>query len=314
MMITAPPIEKKRTANIPPQNKEAENQVSSSLSVVSSTNSIVTSTATSSNNTSVSETPVNVKSNVNSNPAINQNQTAQSNQNSQPSTVANQPPTQNQNATALYSIASIVDGDTVKVNINGTITTIRLIGINTPEVVDPRTTVQCFGREASNQAKALLNGKKVRLESDPTQDNLDKYGRLLRYVYLEDGTFFNKKMIADGYAYEYTYNTPYKYQSEFKATQVETKKNLKGLWSPTTCNGNLSMPTTGTIITSTSTSSQSAVTGHTFYTSSYYTSRYYYCDSDEVWKSLSSKYLKSFSSEAILLQTYPDKTLHLPCN
>lgn len=140
----------------------------------------------------------------------------------------------------LYPVTKVVDGDTIDVNIEGKIERLRLIGIDTPETVDPRKPVQCFGREASNKAKELLEGKKVRLESDETQDNRDKYDRLLRYVYLEDGTSYNKLIIMEGYAHEYTYNIPYKYQSEYKQAQKEAEVAQRGLWSPSTCNGNTS--------------------------------------------------------------------------
>lgn len=135
------------------------------------------------------------------------------------------------------NIDYVVDGDTIKVLMNGNTETIRLIGIDTPEVVDPRKPVQCFGREASNKAKEILNNKTVYLESDPTQGERDKYQRLLRYVWLEDNTNFNKLMISEGYAHEYTYAVPYKYQTEFKQAEKEAETNNKGLWSPNTCNG-----------------------------------------------------------------------------
>ncbi len=137
----------------------------------------------------------------------------------------------------LYDVVRVVDGDTIDVNIDGKVERLRLIGMDTPETVDPRKPVQCFGKEASAKAKELLSGKKVRLEKDDSQGNRDKYDRLLRYVFLEDGTSFNKKMIAMGYAHEYTYNLPYKYQSEYKQAQKDAEKAGKGLWSPSTCNG-----------------------------------------------------------------------------
>ena len=135
----------------------------------------------------------------------------------------------------LYSVVKVIDGDTINVNIGGITETIRLIGINTPETVDPRKPVECFGIEASNKAKELLTNKKVRLEADPTQGERDKYDRLLRYIWLEDGTFFNKKMISDGYAYEYTYDTPYKYQAEFKQAETEARLAKRGLWADNVC-------------------------------------------------------------------------------
>lgn len=131
----------------------------------------------------------------------------------------------------------VVDGDTIKVLLNGKVETIRLIGIDTPEVVDPRKPVQCFGREASNKAKEILNNQTVYLESDPTQGERDKYQRLLRYVWLDDNTNFNKLMISEGYAHEYTYAVPYKYQGEFKQAEKEAEESNRGLWSPNTCNG-----------------------------------------------------------------------------
>ncbi|MCK5510516.1 thermonuclease family protein [Candidatus Parcubacteria bacterium] len=135
----------------------------------------------------------------------------------------------------LYSVVKVVDGDTVAVNINGVKETLRLIGIDTPETVHPSKPVQCFGIEASNKAKELLNNKSVRLESDSTQSERDKYGRLLRYVFLEDGINFNKLMISEGYAFEYTYGTFYKYQNEFKQAEREARENKTGLWADGVC-------------------------------------------------------------------------------
>jgi len=137
--------------------------------------------------------------------------------------------------TSLYNVIRIVDGDTIKVDINGEEETIRLIGINTPEVVDPRRTVECFGQEASLKAKEILENKRVKLEADSSQSNRDNYGRLLRYVYLEDGLFFNEWMIKNGYAFEYTYFIPYKYQTEFKEAQRYAQENKMGLWADGVC-------------------------------------------------------------------------------
>lgn len=135
----------------------------------------------------------------------------------------------------LFPVVSIVDGDTIKVDINGIVEIIRLIGIDTPEVVDPRKPVECFGVEASNKAKEILAGQSVRLEADPTQGDRDSYGRLLRYVFLSDGRNFNKLMIEQGYAHEYTYNLPYKYQTEFKQAENYARENKLGLWAPDAC-------------------------------------------------------------------------------
>ena len=120
---------------------------------------------------------------------------------------------------------------------NGKTEVLRLIGMDTPETVDPRKPVQCFAQEASAKAKEILMGKRVRIEADPSQGERDKYDRLLRYIFLEDGTSYNKLMIEEGYAHEFTYATPYKYQSEFKAAEASARENKRGFWGDV-CDGN----------------------------------------------------------------------------
>ncbi len=144
--------------------------------------------------------------------------------------------TQSANSHNWYTVLRVIDGDTIEAEQGDSIITTRLIGIDSPEVVDPRKTVQCFGIEASEKAKELLNGKKVRLEKDLSQDDRDKYGRALRYVFLQDGTFFNKLMIREGYAREYTYKSnPYIYQTEFLEAQREAREQKRGLWEDGVC-------------------------------------------------------------------------------
>lgn len=133
-------------------------------------------------------------------------------------------------------IVKVVDGDTIKVTVDGKVETVRLLGIDTPEVVDPRKPVQCFGKQASEKTKELLTGKSVVLEADRTQGDRDKYGRLLRYIYLEDGTFINEVLIRQGYAHEYTYQSnPYKYQAQFREAEREAREQKRGLWADSSC-------------------------------------------------------------------------------
>ena len=134
----------------------------------------------------------------------------------------------------LISVLKVIDGDTIVADIKGTQTTIRLMGIDTPETVDPRKPVQCFGKEASARATALLTGQRVKLEYEPTQ-KIDKYGRTLAYVFLPDGRHVNKLLIEEGYAHEYTYSLPYQYQTEFKSAQQLAETNQAGLWAPGAC-------------------------------------------------------------------------------
>ncbi len=135
----------------------------------------------------------------------------------------------------LYVVSRVVDGDTIEVIRDNVKEKVRLIGVNTPETVDPRKKVECFGKEASAHAKEILLGQKVKLVSDDTQTKYDKYGRLLAYVYTDDGLFINKHMISEGYAYEYTYRVPYLFQNEFKEAQVKAQTQGKGLWRAGMC-------------------------------------------------------------------------------
>lgn len=156
------------------------------------------------------------------------------------STNAPTPVSQNEHSpqdTQKAKVVHVVDGDTIDFSIDGKTERVRVIGINTPETVDPRKSVECFGQEASRIAKLTLEvGTEVELEKDPTQGNRDKYNRLLRYVWTDDGIVdFGKVMISLGYAYEYTYNTPYKYQTLYKNAQKEAETGRKGLWADGAC-------------------------------------------------------------------------------
>ncbi len=128
-----------------------------------------------------------------------------------------------------YQVTKVVDGDTIKIMYNGVEESVRMIGIDTPETVHPTEAVECFGKEASDKMKEYVQGKNVKIMFDSSQGESDKYGRLLLYVWVDD-VFVNKQMILEGYAYEYTYSTPYLYQSEFKATQKAAEDSRKGLW------------------------------------------------------------------------------------
>lgn len=131
----------------------------------------------------------------------------------------------------LYHVDHVLDGDTFVANISGHEVTVRLIGMDTPEVVDPRKPVQCYGPEASAKGKELLNGKDIYIEKEKAKGDYDIYGRVLAYARFSDGFLYNKYMIEEGYAREYTFNKEkYKYQSEFKEAQKQAQKEKKGLW------------------------------------------------------------------------------------
>jgi micrococcal nuclease len=137
---------------------------------------------------------------------------------------------------ALYPVTRVVDGDTIKISMKGKEETVRLLGVDTPELVDPRKSVQCFAKEASEETKRLLTGISISLEIDPTQGERDKYGRLLAYVLLPDGTNVSDHLIRNGFAHEYTYeNNPHRYQTQFRQAQKEARENKRGLWAEGVC-------------------------------------------------------------------------------
>ena len=140
-----------------------------------------------------------------------------------------QPQQATQQQTNTVLVTRVIDGDTIEIEGGQKV---RYIGIDTPETVDPRKPVQCFGVEASNKNKELVSGKRVRLEKDVSET--DKYGRLLRYIYICD-TFVNLELVKQGFAYSSTYPPDVKYQSQFATAQKEAQEENRGLWAPNAC-------------------------------------------------------------------------------
>jgi micrococcal nuclease len=134
-------------------------------------------------------------------------------------------------------VTKSVDGDTFHVLLdNGEEATVRFLGVNTPETVDPRRTVECFGKEASNFTKSYTGGKRIRLEADPQADEVDKYGRLLRNVFLEDGTDLNATLVKEGYAYAYVDFPQNKVRkAELLRLEEEARDQKRGLWADGVC-------------------------------------------------------------------------------
>jgi micrococcal nuclease len=137
--------------------------------------------------------------------------------------------TAEQNQPGLYEVTRFSDGDTITVDMNGTPETIRMIGVDTPETHDPDTPVQCYGPAASAYTKNLIGEQRVRLEADPTNQNRDRYNRLLRYVYLPDGRLVEAEIIKNGYGFSYT-QFPFTKTEEFEALEAEAKAADRGLW------------------------------------------------------------------------------------
>lgn len=132
---------------------------------------------------------------------------------------------------ATGEVTKVTDGDTIHVAIGGHDETVRLIGIDTPESVDPRSPVECFGEEASAHLAELLPvGADVRLVRDV--EARDRYDRLLAYVYrASDDLFVNLAMARDGYAAQATFPPNVAHVDEVGAAVAEAREAGRGLWS-----------------------------------------------------------------------------------
>ncbi len=141
-------------------------------------------------------------------------------------------PSSMQEAPALYRVVEVIDGDTIKVDISrGEIEAVRLVGIDTPEITGSHNLQgDYFGPEAADYTKKLLENHLVYLIPEPMQTDRDKYDRLLRYVFLVDGTLVNAKLVAEGYAYNYMYE-PFQFMRQFDYLERQAREKRLGLWS-----------------------------------------------------------------------------------
>jgi micrococcal nuclease len=130
-----------------------------------------------------------------------------------------------------FPVKKVVDGDTFWIN-DGSPKglKIRLIGVDAPESRNSgKKETASFGKESSEYLTKLISGKRVRLEYDI--GHLDRYGRTLAYIYLEDGTFVNATMVKNGYATVMTVPPNVKYADSFLKLERKARKNKRGLWN-----------------------------------------------------------------------------------
>lgn len=141
------------------------------------------------------------------------------------------------------TVTSVADGDTIDVRLaNGTVVTVRLLGIDTPEVHVPtnpdefagvpnttagRDCLRAVGENASVFVRSRVEGRQVRLEIDPTADRRGDYGRLLAYVFI-DGEHLNYRLVAEGYAR--VYETTFDRRDRFEAAATDAKVANDGVW------------------------------------------------------------------------------------
>ena len=141
-------------------------------------------------------------------------------------TAAEQPAGAAAAAAALVPVASVTDGDTIRVRLGGTTERVRVIGIDTPELSGD----ECYAQEAASRMQSLVQGRQVRLVRDPTQDDRDRHGRLLRHVALADGRQVAKILIAGGFGEEYTYDEPYAGRAAYRAAEQAAREAGRGIW------------------------------------------------------------------------------------
>jgi len=129
---------------------------------------------------------------------------------------------------ASASVVRVVDGDTIRVNLDGREVPVRLIGIDTPEVAGPHTDDECYGADASRFAARALEGRTVALEFDV--ERTDRFDRTLAYVWLE-GELFNERLVLEGYAVVTTFPPNVRYVDRFTRAQRHAREAGAGLWS-----------------------------------------------------------------------------------
>jgi micrococcal nuclease len=126
-------------------------------------------------------------------------------------------------------VTRITDGDTIRVMVGGVEEKVRYIGVDTPESVKPGTPVQCFAKAASAFNAKLVEGRRVRLETDA--EARDRYGRLLAYVYREpDGLFVNAELVRGGYAQPLTIAPNVRFAERFRTLAADARRRGAGLW------------------------------------------------------------------------------------
>lgn len=129
-------------------------------------------------------------------------------------------------------VLSVIDGDTIRVSLRGQTVTVRYIGMDTPETVDPSRAVEPYGAEASEANRRLVEGRTVALEKDVSET--DRFGRLLRYVYVEQLAglmMVNAELVRLGYARVATFPPDVRYQSLFLDLEREARSANRGLWA-----------------------------------------------------------------------------------
>jgi micrococcal nuclease len=163
------------------------------------------------------------------------------------SLIAQAPPTLQREPSGYEEgiVVRTIDGDTIEVRVTervtgpgagtaevGQVVGVRLLGIDTPESVDPNRPVECFGAEAAAATEALLAGRTVRLVKDVEDE--DAFGRRLRYVYMGH-EMVNARLVVNGYAASFPYPPNVRHAGLFRQLQQDARTERRGLWSENAC-------------------------------------------------------------------------------
>jgi endonuclease YncB( thermonuclease family) len=125
----------------------------------------------------------------------------------------------------MYKVARVIDGDTIEI---GGGEKVRYIGMDSPEMAQDGKPEECWAQKALEKNRELVSGKIVELRKDVS--DRDKYGRLLRYVFV-DGLFVNSELVREGFAKMANFPPDVRYQDEISAAETQAQKNKAGLWS-----------------------------------------------------------------------------------
>lgn len=127
----------------------------------------------------------------------------------------------------VVRVVGVVDGDTLRVSVGGVTERLRIIGIDAPELSDG----ECYAQASASRMQSLVQSRDVRIVADPTQDDRDRYDRILRHVFTLDGVNVAQRLVAEGLAREYTYDRPYAGRDDYLEAQEIARAGDLGIWS-----------------------------------------------------------------------------------
>jgi micrococcal nuclease len=138
----------------------------------------------------------------------------------------------------VVRVVGVVDGDTLRVDVEGETERLRIIGIDAPELRD----AQCLAQESASLMQRLVQSRSVRIAADSTQADRDVYDRILRHVWTLDGRSVGAEMLSAGLATEYTYAADYAGVADYRAAEQDARAAGRGVWGEV-CDGWVSTPT-----------------------------------------------------------------------